>query len=37
MKASALRAISALRWCIPDTATTCPTVSPVICSIDIHA
>jgi hypothetical protein len=31
MKASELRAISALRWCMPATARTSPTVSPVIC------
>lgn len=30
MNASAWRAISALRWCMPDTALTSPTVSPVI-------
>lgn len=30
INASAWRAISALRWCMPDTALTSPTVSPVI-------
>jgi hypothetical protein len=30
IKASACRAISALRWCMSDTALTSPTVSPVI-------
>jgi len=30
MNASACRAISALRWCMPDTALTSPTLSPVI-------
>ena len=36
MNASACRAISALRWCIPDTALTSPTVSPVIYIQIIH-
>lgn len=30
MNASAWRAISAFRWCMPETALTSPTVSPVI-------